>query len=93
LTYDSESKVVNPSIIKAGVHAKGGAFVTERENEQKFYRTKLNGKLRFQRESFHFINNAPFESEFIINVTENSIEVFNGVFYKTDCDFDQDKAT
>lgn len=93
LTFDNEIHVVNANLLKVGVYAKGAAFVTEKENEQQFYRTKLNGKLRFQRESFYLINNAPFETEFILTVTEGTIEVFKGVFFKTDCSFDLDKVT
>ena len=66
------------------------------ETNQRFYRKNLSSKLTFVRNDYQVINNAPFDTTFVLKVYES---YDNGVtktgfytckFMKTDCEFDDD---
>lgn len=61
------------------------------ESGKRFLREKLNVELIFQRGDFDLINNAAFQQKFLVNLSGNV--TWQGIFYKTDCDFDLDKKT
>lgn len=68
----------------------------ELENNQKFYRVKLSGKISFLNRDFDLIMSQDFETEYnlLIEVSYDFgvtwVNEFLGEFYRTDCDIDQD---
>ena len=76
----------------------GLSKVYELEQNEMFFREKLNGKLLFVRNDYKAINNAPFETKFSLTVIIQSDEEDNkiywsGEFWKTDCEIDEDNET
>lgn len=71
----------------------------ELQQNQKFYRAKLSGKLLFGRADYAIIANARFETKFtlVISISWNNgqtwTEYWRGEFWKTDCKFDTDAQT
>lgn len=71
----------------------------ELQQNQKFYRAKLSGKLLFSRADYTIIANANFETKFtlVISISWNNgqswTEYWRGEFWKTDCKFDADAQT
>ena len=71
----------------------------ELQQNQKFYRAKLSGKLLFSRADYTIIANANFETKFtlVISISWNNgqtwTEYWRGEFWKTDCKFDTDAQT
>lgn len=71
----------------------------EIEQNERFYRAKLNGKLQFVGPDFDRINNAAFECRFVLIISiswdagQNWTEYWRGEFWKTDCKFDADNKT
>lgn len=71
----------------------------ELQQNQKFYRAKLSGKLLFSRADYTIIANANFETKFtlVISISWNNgqswAEYWRGEFWKTDCKFDADAQT
>lgn len=71
----------------------------ELHQNEKFYRAKLSGKLRFIRNDYAIVANARFETKFtlVISISWNRggtwAEYWRGHFWKTDCDFDADGQT
>lgn len=72
------------------------AMEYEQETDQKFYRKKLSGKLTFVRDEFSYIMAQDFETEYNFLITaadENGkdwLRYFDGHFYQTDCEIDED---
>lgn len=71
----------------------------ELQQNQRFFRAKLSGKLLFSRADYAIIANARFETKFtvIISISWNNgqtwAEYWRGAFWKTDCAFDIDAQT
>lgn len=71
----------------------------ELQQNQKFFRAKLSGKLLFSRADYDIIANAKFETKFtlVISISWNNgqtwTEYWRGEFWKTDCKFDADAQT
>lgn len=70
----------------------------ELETNQRFYRAKLSGKLSFVRDDYDYINNKPFDNEFLYSIEKSNdggrtwSQYYQGKFMKTDCTFvDYDK--
>ena len=69
------------------------------ESSQRFYRAELSGKLTFQNKDYDYINNSPFETEFVFLIyksDDNGItwsEYWKGKFMKTDCKFNEDNRS
>lgn len=61
------------------------------ESGKRFLREKLNIELIFQRADYDLIHGAAFQQKFIINMSGD--HTWQGIFYKTDCDFDEDRKT
>ena len=68
-----------------------------KETNQMFFRAKLSGKLIFVSKDFETIVNAYFGSTFDIRIQYYNgtswVDYWQGVFYKTDCEFDLDSKT
>lgn len=71
----------------------------EKESGQQFFRAKLSGKLTFQRDDYSFIVNAPFDTQFTLEIFisydagQTWTSYWTGTFWKTDCEFDADSGT
>lgn len=71
----------------------------ELQQNEKFYRAKLSGKLLFSRADYAIIANARFETKFtlVLSISWNNgqtwAEYLRGEFWKTDCKFDTDAQT
>ncbi len=71
----------------------------ELQQNEKFYRAKLSGKLLFSRADYAIIANARFETKFtlVVSISWNNgqtwTEYWRGAFWKTDCKFDADAQT
>lgn len=70
----------------------------ELENNQRFYRAKLSGKITFVRDDYDYINRQSFDNEFLYCIEKSDdggrtwFQYFQGKFMKTDCTFtDYDK--
>lgn len=92
-SYDNwiTSRVCNP------VYKDDLAKEFELETNQRFYRTKLSGKISFIRDDYDYINNQPFETQFQLLIRKSNDggrtwgqNYFKGKFFKTDCEFDAD---
>lgn len=68
----------------------------ELETNQKFYRTRLSGKINFVRADYNIINNSSFNSEFFLYIekSDNWGKTYNpyykAKFMKTDCTINDD---
>jgi len=66
----------------------------EKETNQMFFRPKLNGKLRFKRDDYDFLNDSSFETEFILTCERFYEGIwqfdYKSRFMKTDCIWDID---
>lgn len=73
------------------------AFVTEGEENEMFFRSKLNVKLIYQREDFGAIYAADFDTEFRALLQQRIggvwTSIWIGKFWYTDIDFDVDNRT
>lgn len=71
----------------------------EKESGEQFFRAKLSGKLTFQRDDYSFIVNEDFDTQFGLEVfiSYNAGQTWSsywvGMFWKTDCEFDEDAGT
>lgn len=71
----------------------------EIQQNEMFYRAKLNGKLIFSRADYSIIAGARFETKFtlIVSISYDNgttwTEYWRGAFWKTDCAFDIDAMT
>lgn len=68
----------------------------EKESQQEFFRAKLSGKIVFEGPEYDWIVARPFDFQFILTVYVSHdagatwTEYWRGVFWKTDCEFDDD---
>lgn len=68
----------------------------EQESNQQFFRRKLSGKLTFVRDEYDWISARAFDFEYLLKIFisydggQSWAEYWNGTFWKTDCEFDDD---
>ena len=78
--------------LTSAVFASGLNLVLSKDENDAFFREKLNGKLTFFRNDFDLINDESFETEFEVLMEKVTAGVWatrwTGFFYKADCDFD-----
>lgn len=73
--------------------------VSERENGEQFFRTKLSGELTFVGVDYAYIVGQPFDTRFVVRMLisrdggVNWVVYWAGFFYKTDCKFDADSQS
>lgn len=78
------------------VYANGTAADYTKESNQEFFRKALNGRLSFESEDYEWIRMRAFDTEYtlILLISWDGgttwTEYWRGVFYKTDCEFDED---
>ena len=74
------------------IYGDGVSFVTSMEDDERFYRTELDQDFLFTDGGgdYSWIVSQPFDTEFKVTVTLEDGEVWHGVFWKTDCEFDGD---
>lgn len=69
------------------------------EQNEQFYRGKLSGKLTFQQSDYTFIKTKAFDTKFdvLISISYDAgaswNEYWRGMFWKTDCEFNDDEQT
>lgn len=72
-------------------------FITEGEENEMFFREKLQVKLTYQREDFDAIYAAPFDTEFRAllqqQISGSWVSLWVGKFFYTDIEFDIDNRT
>ena len=74
----------------------GNALSVEwaKDNEQKFFRLKVSGKIKFVGKDYADIMADPFSQKFTIDLTMlqggSLYSIFSGYFYKSDCEIDKD---
>lgn len=93
--YSNDNWITNPACNP--VYKDDLAKEFELETNQRFYRTKLSGKISFIRDDYDYINNQPFETQFQLLIRKSNDggrtwgqNYFKGKFFKTDCEFDAD---
>ena len=87
LAFDNQEKQVYP-IIK-----KDDGLEMSMSKDDRYVLTKWNEVFTFQRDDFETINAQDFDTDFKIKVQRKNgdggwFTIFNGIFNKTDCDFD-----
>lgn len=65
----------------------------EHDNGEYYFRKKLSGTFTFVNTDFDFVYNSALETEFALLVYEDTILLWEGKFYKTDCVFNIDDRT
>lgn len=65
----------------------------EHDNGEYYFRKKLSGTFTFVNTDFDFVYNSDLETEFALLVYEDTILLWEGKFYKTDCVFNIDDRT
>lgn len=65
----------------------------EHDNGEYYFRKKLSGTLTFVNDDFDFVYNSDLETEFALSVYEDTMLLWEGRFYKTDCVFNIDNRT
>lgn len=65
----------------------------EHDNGEYYFRKKLSGTFTFVNTDFDFVYNSNLETEFSLLVYEDTILLWEGKFYKTDCVFNIDDRT
>lgn len=65
----------------------------EHDNGEYYFRKKLSGTFTFVNDDFDFVYNSDLETEFALSVYEDTILLWEGRFYKTDCVFNIDNRT
>lgn len=89
LNSDSElyyvSTVVNPIFDKLD-------RTQDKQSGFEFYRTKIKGVLKLLNSDYSLLFDQPFDTEFLIDIEDSTkvFENYTGVFYKTDCKWDDD---
>lgn len=94
LTEKWNSLEVNDIVYASPIYKDDLQKEYELESDQRFFRTKLTGKLTFINKDFEYINGKPFDTVFTV-ILEKLIngawsEYFKGKFSKTDCNWDAD---
>lgn len=97
--YRFELSANNVTRIAYPVYKGDLAIDYDHEQGQQFYRGKLSGKLTFERNDYAFIQDAAFDTQFDLNIfiSQDAGQSWNlywqGQFWKTDCEFDEDAQT
>lgn len=72
------------------VYADSFAIDFSKESGQEFFRTKVNGKLKFIGGDYDDIIADPISTKFLLTIEDaNGSTIFEGFFYKTDCEIDE----
>lgn len=73
-------------------YSQGISLVSARESDQRFNRTTLSEALVFVGQDYDWIVAQPFDTKFIVHMEAGNF-TWDGVFWKTDCQFDADGKT
>lgn len=73
-------------------YSDGISLQSKRQSGERFRRTELSEKLVFQGDDYAWIVAQPFDTKFILHM-ETGTMTWDGVFWKTDCEFDADDKT
>ena len=83
------------SIQAQPIYAAGLSKDIARESGEQFFRSRLSGQLTFNAADYAFIVGQPFDTEFRLQIWCNMQAgiYWQGRFFKTDCEFDEDAQT
>ena len=73
-------------------YSEGISLQSKRQSGERFRRTELSEKLVFQGDDYAWIVAQPFDTKFVIHMDTGTM-TWDGVFWKTDCEFDADDKT
>lgn len=73
-------------------YSEGIALQSNRQGDERFRRTELSESLTFVGNDYDWIVSQPFDTKFVLAMDTGSME-WEGVFWKTDCDFNADDKT
>lgn len=73
-------------------YSDGISLQSKRQSGERFRRTELSEKLVFQGDDYAWIVAQPFDTKFILHMDTGTM-TWDGVFWKTDCEFDADDKT
>lgn len=73
-------------------YSDGISLQSKRQSGERFRRTELSEKLVFQGDDYAWIVAQPFDTKFILHMDTGTM-TWDGVFWKTDCEFDADDRT
>lgn len=73
-------------------YSDGISLQSKRQSGERFRRTELSEKLVFQGYDYAWIVAQPFDTKFILHMDTGTM-TWDGVFWKTDCEFDADDKT
>lgn len=73
-------------------YSQGLALVSSRESNERFSRTTLSEDLVFVGQDYDWIVAQAFDTKFILHMVAGSM-TWDGVFWKTDCEFNADDRT
>lgn len=73
-------------------YSDGISLQSKRQSGERFRRTELSEKLVFQGDDYAWIVAQPFDTKFILHMDTGAM-TWDGVFWKTDCEFDADDKT
>lgn len=73
-------------------YPQGLSLQSKRVSGERFRRTELSDGLVFEGPDFAWIVDQPFDTRFVLHMDTGTME-WDGVFWKTDCEFDADAQT
>lgn len=73
-------------------YSDGISLQSKRQTGERFRRTELSEKLVFQGEDYDWIVSQAFDTKFILHMDTGTM-TWDGVFWKTDCEFNADDRT
>lgn len=73
-------------------YSDGISLQSKRQSGERFRRTELSEKLVFQGDDYAWIVAQPFDTKFVLHMDTGTM-TWDGVFWKTDCEFDADDKT
>lgn len=90
LNYGGDDMEVRP------IYSQDDGLEYNAVDDERYFLTKFSGKLTFVRGEFDTINAQPFDTDYRIKLqrkeyNESYTTIWNGIFNKTDCNFDVDR--
>lgn len=68
------------------IYSDGLSLIFELQNNEMFYRKKLDGVLTFVGADYDYIMGQPFETEFVVQIKQNNNLYYTGTFNRLNCE-------